>query len=113
MKNKQILFFIFIFIPALGFGKISQFNEMISENLKEERQLHAQIKGEITGEGVTIDDNSKQDRFVVVERESVSYDSPTKKELLRFKKEKKTYAASRKKQVERLATEIRDSSESF
>ncbi|MBV2167529.1 MAG: hypothetical protein KUL82_02370 [Bdellovibrio sp.] len=104
--KKQVLATVIAMIPALGFAKVSDFNALITENVKVQNELHSTVKHnmEEAREGVAAAD--VRERIVVVENSGVSYNAPTKKDLLAFKKEKRSHRASEEKQFERLANEI-------
>ncbi|MNT78683.1 hypothetical protein D3C72_2179360 [compost metagenome] len=53
-------------------------------------------------------DANIKERIVIVENSGTSYNSPTKKDMLAFKKEKTFYRASDMDSLDRVATEIRD-----
>lgn len=104
--KKQVLVTIISMIPAMSFAKISDFNALITENVKAQDELHSTVKHNIneTREAVNV-----RERIVVVENSGTSYNAPTSKDLLAFKKEKSNHRASEGKQFERLANEISNS----
>lgn len=105
--KKQFLMTVLSLIPAVGFAKVSDFNAMIADNVKVQRELHATVRNNVgEARGGVAYENMRQ-RIVVVEKSGVSYHSPTKKDLLAYKKEKSYHRASEGKQFERLANEIR------
>ncbi|KYG61231.1 hypothetical protein [Bdellovibrio bacteriovorus] len=104
--KKQVLVTIIAMIPAVSFAKISDFNALISENVKAQGELHSTVKGNIDEARDQAAAAQVRERIVVVENSGVSYNSPTKKDLLAFKKEKRSHRASESKQFERLASEI-------
>lgn len=108
--KKQVLIAVMTLIPAVSFAKISDFDAMINENVKAQNELHSTVKTNLheaksaTEEGAL---NVPRDRIVVVENSGVSYNAPTKKDMLAFKKERRNHRASESKQFDRLANEIR------
>lgn len=104
--KKQLLVTVIALVPAMGFAKVSDFNAMIADNVKEQNQLHSEVKNNV----IEARDTARE-RIVIVENESASYNAPTRKDLLAFKKEKKNYAPSQKQEFERLANEIHLSDE--
>lgn len=105
--KKQILVAVLTMIPVMGFAKVSDFNELIKENVKAQNELHSTVKNNVGDARDAVADQKMRERIVVVEKSGQSYHSPTKKDLLAFKKEKSHYRASEQKQFERLANEIR------
>jgi len=106
--KKQVLISVITLIPVVSLAKVSDFNAMISENMKEQTQLHDTVKSNVNeARGVA----DGRERVVIVEKTTASYNSPTRKDLLAFKKEKKNYQPSEHKQFERLANEIHSSNE--
>lgn len=102
--KKQLLITMIVMLPALSFAKVADFNAMIADNAKEQNQLHSTLKASV-GEA----HEALRERIVVVESKGHSYNAPTRKDLLAFGKEKKSYAPSERKQFDRLANEIHHS----
>lgn len=104
---KQIIIALALMIPAMSFAKVSDFNEMITENSNAQSQLHADVRGNLK---MAQDEIQVRQRLVVVEAKGHSNDSfnaPTRKDMLAFKKEKVSHRPSEEKQFERLASELR------
>ncbi|MGZ3770538.1 MAG: hypothetical protein ACXVCP_00725 [Bdellovibrio sp.] len=108
--KKQVLVTILMIVPSFGFAKVSDFDSLITENVKAQAELHSTVKNNVrdTRDAVA---NSNRERIVVVENPGKSYNAPTKADLLAFKKEKSHYRASEEKQFERLANEINSQEE--
>jgi len=106
---KTFIIAIMVLIPALSFAKVEDFNQLITDNMKAQDQLHTDVKQNIEAARVATDTPKKQQKIVVVEGTGSSYNSRTNKDLLTFKKEQTDYRPSDKKQVDRLATEVSDS----
>ena len=81
--KKQLLVTVIAMIPAMSFAKVSDFNAMISDNLKEQNQLHSTVT-ENVGEAREVDNS--HERIVIVENSTASYNAPTKKEMLNLHK---------------------------
>ena len=109
--KKQILATVIVMMPALGFAKVSDFNAIIADNMKEQTQLHNTVQGEVIEARQVSRKTNVRDRIVIVENSSTTYNAPTKKDLLKFKKEKQGYSASQQEQLGRLANEIHNSEE--
>lgn len=111
MKTKALIMILSI-LPATGFAKISDFNAMISENMKQQSELHGSVKNNVAEARDSVESEGVRKRMVVVDDSKSSYNSPTQKELLAFSKEKKRNTLhEEKKQFGRLATEINLSDE--
>jgi hypothetical protein len=112
--KKQLVIAVMTLIPAVSFAKISDFDAMINDNVKAQGELHSTVKTnlhdakEATEEGAL---NAPREPIVVVENSGVSYNAPTKKDMLAFKKERRNHRASEEKQFDRLANEIRSGDE--
>ncbi|MEK2645532.1 hypothetical protein [Bdellovibrio sp. BCCA] len=104
--KKQLLVTVIAMIPAMSFAKISDFNALISENVKAQNELHSTVKHNLDDARDAVAAAQVRERIVVVENSGVTYNAPTKKDLLAFKKEKRSHRASEGKQFERLASEI-------
>lgn len=109
--KKQVLITVLSLIPTLGFAKVSDFNALISDNVKAQKELHSTVKNNIGEARDAVAAEKIRQRIVVVENSGLSYVAPTKKDLLAFKKEKSHHRASEQKQFERLANEIRSENE--
>lgn len=105
--KKQVLIAVLTMIPAIGFAKISDFNALITENVKAQNELHSTVKNNVSDTRDAVGAEKMRERIVVVENSGRSYNAPTKKDLLAFKKERSHYRPSEQKQFERLANEIR------
>lgn len=97
-------------VPAMSFAKITDFDALITENSKAQKELHSNLKGNIKEAREEAAQANVRERIVVVENSGTSYNAPTKTDLLAFKKEKRSHRASEEKQFERLANEMRSSS---
>jgi hypothetical protein len=111
MKTTLLSILMALMVPTVSMAKVDGFNAMITENGKAQQQLRKDlnqqmevtrqaqsgVKNEITGDGGFMQ----------------SFNSPTDKGFMTFKKETVHYRASEEKQMERLATEISDLEASF
>ncbi len=104
--KKQILVALMTLVPAIGFAKIQDFNALISENVKAQKELHKNVQTNVEATREQIAAQSIRERIVIVENSGESYNAPTRKDLLAFKKEQRSHRASEKKQFDRLASEI-------
>ncbi len=104
---KKILFIAVTLIPLMGFAKVSDFNDMISDNLKAQSELHTNLKVQ-TGTASKAGTEPQVPGMVEApEHSDMAYNAPTKK--MRFKKEMQAHKVTQKAQFERLATELNDS----
>ncbi|MNK96848.1 hypothetical protein D3C87_1171580 [compost metagenome] len=106
--KKQILFAVVAMIPVLSFAKVADFNALITDNMKAQTELHTTVTGNMAETRKAVADANIKERIVIVENSGTSYNSPTKKDMLAFKKEKTFYRASDMDSLDRVATEIRD-----
>ncbi|WP_374033111.1 hypothetical protein ACES2I_09580 [Bdellovibrio bacteriovorus] len=105
--KKQVVIAVMTLIPAISFAKISDFNALISENSKAQNELHNTVQHNLEASREQAAAAQVRERIVVVENSGSSYNAPTRKDLLAFKKEKISHRASEEKQFDRLASEIR------
>ena len=105
MKHHILCAMLFV-VPVLCDAKVTDFNELISENSKNQKQLHSEVKSQIKESRDLVENEQGRDKLLIVEGAETNYYAPTKKELLFFDKEKKFERQSDKKQLKRLASEI-------
>lgn len=103
--KKQAVIALMTLIPAISFAKISDFNALINENSKAQSELHNTVQANLEASREYASAEVRE-RIVVVENSGSSYNAPTKKDLLAFKKEKVSHRASERKQFDRLASEL-------
>lgn len=105
--KKQLMIALISLVPALSYAKVSDFNAMISDNMKAQTQLHKTVQE--STDTARIAAREKSDRGVLVEASGASYNVATKKDLLTFEKEKRGSEVSQKEQMDRLAAEVSNS----
>jgi hypothetical protein len=100
--KKSILFLVALTIPAISFAKVSDFNAMIADNMKDQTELHSEIKNQMPSKKI-----QARQRMVVVEQgRQDSFNAETRKDMLVFRKEKISHRASEDKAFERIANEM-------
>lgn len=104
--KKQLLIAAMTLIPAMSFAKVADFGELITENVKAQNELHETVRHNIDDAREVAAKQPVRERIVVVENSGTSFNAPTRKDMLVFKKEKTDHRASETKQFERLANEI-------
>lgn len=119
MKNIGILVTLMTFagsmMASFSWAKVSDFNTLINENISAQQELHKEIRQQVktTGQAFRENSNQREDSTVIVESDSLDVNSSTPSKMLKFKKEKKQSAVSRKKQMDRISQEFDDASTSF
>lgn len=102
VMKKSILFLVALTIPAISFAKVSDFNAMIADNMKDQTELHSEIKNQMPSKKI-----QARQRMVVVEQgRQDSFNAETRKDMLVFRKEKISHRASEDKAFERIANEM-------
>jgi|GEM_PF-1662881 len=91
-------------------AKVGDFNNMIKETLDSQKELHNNLSNNIETTRLAVRKESEQ---VIVDSDSSTINAPTVKDVLKFEKEKKAHKASRKKQDERLAQELKEEELNF
>jgi len=86
-------------------ARVHDFNAMIREN----NQAQAELQGKLekTVESARVAQEKRQDGYTVVEMKPSVHAVPTKKSVLRFKKEKVRHQLDQKAEANRLANELR------
>ena len=64
--KKQILVALISIIPAISFAKVSDFNTMISDNQKDQQQLHKSVNSNVADANKVVR-QGKRERLVFVE----------------------------------------------
>ncbi len=100
---------ILILIPVLGQAEVSDFNALIDENSKVQEELQDNIKEKSVSTAKALEKPSE--KVVVVESEA--YNVPTNGRTLKFKKELHQYRPSTKKDLNRLAEELKSAEREF
>src|SRR4051812_42053149 len=99
---KQALI-ILTLIPAFSWAKVSDFNSLINENAKAQRELQQHVEQTTASNQVAL--QAPSDKRLVLEGES--YNVQTNKNALRFKKEIVDHRPSTKKTIDQVADEVR------
>jgi hypothetical protein len=90
-------------LPLTSFAKVSDFNALISDNMKSQTELHTTVRKNVE---VARDEKNIREKVVVVDGTEGSYASPSRRDLLKFKKERVQHRPSETKQFERVAGEV-------
>lgn len=99
-------------IYSLGVqAKVSDFNALINDNMKEQSQLHNDVKTSVGETQAAL--NPKESSTVMVETAQASINSPTGKNMLRFRKEMVSHETSERTLEKRLANEFKDADMEF
>ncbi len=107
MKTVNLIFAV-LMVSQVSQAKVSDFNSLINENIKSQNALHKEVND--TMKLVKADlKNAPKEKIVIVE--SQSYNAPSRK--MQFKKETKYFQASDKKNMDRMATEVKEMNQEF
>ncbi|MGZ3775059.1 MAG: hypothetical protein ACXVCY_16505 [Pseudobdellovibrionaceae bacterium] len=109
--KKEAIIAVLSLVPILGMAKVPDFNSLISENTKAQNELHSTVRHSIENSRDEVTAEKMRERIVIVEDSGQSYNAPTKRNLLVYKKERAQHRASEQKQFDRLANEIRSQNE--
>lgn len=95
---------VILFLPLMGWAGVSDFNALINENAQVQKELQKNLN--------TADQNAKAalepQQVNTVVMKSATYNIPTNKKVLKFQKEIKQHQPSTKKELDRLAQELKD-----
>lgn len=100
MKKLFILSLVMI-VPMTSFAKID-FNAMIVESSKQQKIIAKDVKKNLKVQ----DKQRARARIVVIEEGPSTYIAKTRKDMLKFDKEKRQHQFSEKKMFDRVATEF-------
>lgn len=108
---KYLLFF--LMLQALAYGKVQDFNAIINEDIKAQKELHNQFNKQVQADLVVQDkkqpvNNVRTKEVVVVENTQTNYTAPSGKNFLKFNKEVKQKTQNERKNQHRVAKEIKD-----
>jgi hypothetical protein len=100
-----------ITFASLSWGKVSEFHELINENISAQKELHGEVRKQmhVTEESL----NPGPASTMVVESDQTQINTPTSKKMLKFKKESLSRNVPEKKQMDRVSEELNDASVSF
>ncbi len=111
-KYISSLFIGLVLISQSGMAKVSDFNNLINENIKAQNEFHEDVKDSMK----VVKQNPREkeikaQKVTVMESEASQYSVPSRK--FRFNKEMHQYRPSTQKQLDRLANELKDADEGF
>lgn len=109
---KYLLFF--LMLQGLAYGKVEDFNAIINEDIKAQKELHQQFnkkvqadlgKKEQQPEGFA---NKRVKEVIIVENAQTNYIAPSNNNFLKFNKEVKQKTQNERKNQHRVAKEIKE-----
>lgn len=103
--KKALMIALMSLVPAVSLAKITDFNAMINENSKAQRELHKEVRNSAEETRAALHDERKEP-IVVVETERIDVNVPSGKNLLRFQKEIVDHKDEKKAGENRLANEF-------
>lgn len=107
MKTQFLTLTLMALLPTISFAKVADFNTLISENSKAQKELHSTVKQNVQeARDAASLDLTKRERMVFVDKERGTINSPTKKDMLVYQKEKTFHRSSEEKRLELLANEL-------
>jgi hypothetical protein len=98
-------------IPIMGWAEVSDFNSLINENAKAQRELQHNIEDKTTTVKAELTPKKTIKKTVIVQSES--YNVPTNDRALKFNKELHQDQPSNKKELDRLAEEFKSMDREF
>ena len=106
-----------LILESVSFAKVQDFNAIINEDIKAQKELHQQFKHQVnlvdenTGTRYQVNkaktQNNKRD-VIVVESNATNYIAPSRKNFLKFKKEIHQKSQNDRKNQHRVANEIKE-----
>jgi hypothetical protein len=101
--KKQFITALVTILPAVSFAKVADFNALISDNMTAQTELHTTVRKNVQ---VANSQKNIKEKIVIVDNTKSSYTAPSRRDLLRFKKEMQHNDVSQSKQFERVANEM-------
>lgn len=101
----KLIALMMVLAPTFSFAKVSDFHNMIEENIQAQQSLHSNVQSQVEAARIAAR-VQKEDHTIVAD--SKEFNVPTKKGMLVHDKEKTFYRASEKKQMDRLASEFNE-----
>ncbi len=114
MKQRNLTYVMLVLVSAnLALAKVSDFNSLINENTRSQKELHNSLKqnlevAETEAKQKNIEQTQLEEKYVVENSQS-TVNVPTSKSFLTFTKEKKYHRPSAAQQQKRLAEEMVES----
>ena len=110
---KYLLFF--LMMQGLAYGKVQDFNNIINEDIKAQKEFHKEFKKNIAQENKQVSrqlneelDSARKKEVIVLENTQSEYIAPSSNQFLKFKKEIKQKAPNLRKNQHRVAKEIKE-----
>lgn len=111
---KYLLFL--LALQSLAYGKIEDFNSIINEDIRAQKELHQQVKKQVNPaflgtqkQNLNVNDKSTAAKeIIVVENDQTNYTAPSGNNFLRFNKEIKQKSQNQRKNQHRVAKEIKE-----
>ena len=111
-----LIFTLISTLASLAFGKVENFNNLINEDSKAQKELHSKIKSQVYSQNeLEMRQNYgqgkkkyKRSSIVVLDDGQSSFSAPTNDRVFRFKKEIKQKSTNPRKNQHRVAKEIKE-----
>ncbi len=105
---KSIFLALFVLVSIKAQAKVSDFNALINENIESQKALHQEVQTQTEITRQALRDGKEAKEVLVVENQGdESINVPTRKDLLRFKKEMVDHRLNTKDLDRRLANEFK------
>jgi len=100
-----------LMVGSNSWAKVSDFNNLINENIKAQDNLHNDVKVNMDIARQNLREKLSQGKVTVVQSEVSNYNAPSKK--MRFRKEVYQHRPSIQKQMNRVAAELNEAERDF
>lgn len=105
---KMIIAILTVLASTGASAKVADFNALIDENIQAQKALHQEVQTQTEVTRHALRNGKEAKEVFVVESGSDTVNVPTRRELLRFKKEIVNHRLSQKDSDRRLANEFKD-----
>jgi hypothetical protein len=102
-------------LQSLAYAKVEDFNAIINEDIKAQKELHQQFKNQVNKDNVALQqelNNTKKPAKVrevfIVDNVETNYIAPSSNNFLKFNKELKQKSQNERKNQHRVAKEIKE-----
>lgn len=110
---KTMILTLSLMIGAAASAKVADFNSIIGENVRAQRQLYKEVKAQSEETREALAETPGEKTQVVVETPGDAIHVPTSKQFMKFRKETVNHQAKEKEMEKRLANEFKSVDREF
>lgn len=111
MKTKTFTISLILLATSWSQARVSDFNNLIRENIKAQDSLHQEVKGNVNLVKKDLHQREAPAKLTVVETDAAQFSAPSRK--MKFTKEVQQFRPSARKQLDRTANEFSEAEQDF